>query len=204
MDVQQKIRPNNRSAKKIQKQSIKALIHRELHKESEKKFWAVVRTPTSVDFSGAVYDLSLVPQGDTDSSRDGDQIEIESIDFAFNLATGDAQQLMRLLLFCWKPNNVPSVTSILLGTGSTEAPLQRYNTDQRQQYTVLHDELFNLNTVSTPTIARQVRLNARRYAQFIAGSTAGTNHIYVLIVSDSGAVTHPTIAYCSKLQYFDH
>lgn len=171
-----------------------------------------------------INDISAVPQGDTDVSRDGDRLQwVGRISINFNVvgavgATGDLYNTFRLIVLQWKPNSTPTVSDILL-TGPTAAVdvYSQYNHDNRQQYTILLDKMFTVNGNNTTlvpasipnspySISKHFEVNikkAAKMAQFSGGSTSGTNKFYYILGSDSSAVTHPTYSWSSKIFFRD-
>lgn len=173
----------------------------------EMKYWAVTTTLTNVNSSGNIVDLSLIPQGDTDSSRDGDQCFLKKVSCRFAFWVGTASTKIRAILVQWFPNNVPSVTSILLGSASTQAPLIGYNRDNEPMYRVISDWTSKLIPASTDSVQvhKFVHQIPQKFAsaQYIAGTTAGTNHLYLVTLSDVTAATLPQYEQSTRLDFYD-
>jgi len=178
--------------------------------EKELKYLLVAdNTYGAISYNGTDFFqcVTQVPQGDTDSNRDGDQLTINSLDFRIGIKTGSTTPtFLRVILFRWKPNTTPAYASILLDQHSTSnAPLSQYNHDQRQQYKILYDTLIMIN--STYMTGHVVHHNCTKgfnpRQQFVAGSsTVATNMLYIMCVSDV-ASNGPSVVLSSKLTFYD-
>lgn len=162
----------------------------------------------------------LIPQGDTDQSRDGDRLmwagkvdlRVEAI-----IGSSDPYNNVRLILFQWHPNSTPAVEDLLLD-GPSEAPdlFSQFNHDKRQEYKILFDKTWKLvgngssasvpyTQASTTGIKRfKISLKkARKQVQFAGGGTTGTNKLYLMYMSDSAVTPHPSISYTTKVFFRD-
>lgn len=115
----------------------------------------------------------------------------------------DSINHIRFIIFKWKPdtaNYTPQANDVIRNDGSTVAPWGLRHYEKRKQVTVLFDHLYTVQTqaagaVHPPSINFDIKLYEKDLGdcQFNQGLTTGTNHLYFLYVSDSGAVSHPTI-----------
>lgn len=175
-------------------------------------------TNTAV-INGVPFDI---PQGDTDSERDGDHLKwLGKVRMNFQMiANGSAKHnTIRLILFQWHPTSlgtpIPVPSSILLSgpTGSVDI-MSHYNHDQRQNYKILYDQVFDLvgdytvdpaAVTTTTVITKHVKVSlakARKQVQYNAGGLQGTNRLFLIYVSDS-ALLHPTLALHAKVFFTD-
>lgn len=183
----------------------------------------------SVSNAGTVTHLTAVPLGDTDQSRDGDQLTIRSLELKWQAIAGytsstttyDFYNRVRCVVFQWFPQTVPVIADILISTGNGYH-IAPYNHDTRFQFKVLYDStrtvdqtfFFNGATtygVSTGNSQSQLitkhinRGYKNRRVQYVAGTTTAPSFgLYLLFVSDSSAVTHPQAEYVAKLNYSDN
>lgn len=195
-------RPSKKRSKKT-----KALTRKDVRKEilkiAEKKFINGTNS-AGIDFSGTVTSISDVAQGDTDNTRDGDNLYLTSLQLRWSVVLGDSTNLARIIVFQWKPNSTPTTGDILITTGSTAAPLSAYNHDTRQSYRILSDSLVALNAAETMKAGTSFVVNFPvKQIQYTGSGTTGTNKLYLLALSDSGASSHPTFTYYYKLNYRD-
>lgn len=177
------------------------------NKAGEKKFFATTSGGfQGVDWTGTITSISDISQGDTDVTRDGDQVYIRSLEFSWEVSVGDTYNIVRLLVVQWFPATTPAVTDILLTNGSNDGVLSPYNHDSRFQFKVLYDRKIHVNT-DMPNRSLKFRLykNFRyRRIQYIGGGTTGQNKIYIIKISDSGAAPNPTMANFGKLNFSDN
>jgi len=216
------VKQRGRKLNKKQKQEVKRLIAT----RSELKFWGIQAANSVVPAPAAwvIGIVSAVPQGDTDSSRDGDRLMwCGTMEFNYQYVNGqaagsDTMSNGRVLIIQWHPNSVPTVPNILLNGPSGSPDIYSvYNHDLRQQYTVLYDNHVyvvgneqsapNANITPSTGIIR-VRLPTNKWAkqaQYAAGTTNGTNQIYIIYGSDTSAAggARPVIAYSIKIFYRD-
>lgn len=210
-----------RKGKKLspgQRRAVKSIIN----KSRELKYFPYSLIGVSVTSTGALTGVPFdVPQGDTDNSRDGDQFDLAgNISFRFQLLAGDTTNLVRIFFFQWKALStsapLPALSDILLNgpSGSIDVWSQ-YNHDTRKAYKILWDRTYNMvgNGTSgtfpgttTSQIYKSVKVplrKARRKVQLRGGGGQGTNRIFMVYLSDSGAATHPTLSYSTKLFFYD-
>lgn len=182
-------------------------VRKVLNKSSEKKYLNYVNSST-VDNTGAlILKLSEVSQGDTDTTRDGDQMTIRSLQFNMSFAIADTTNYVRVIFFQWLQNTqmgLPTASNILLDV--VTAPwLSPYSHDYRYNFRILGDHLIRLDS-QVPLVYKKMFFKrfARRKVQYVgASSTAYTNGIFALVVSDSSAVPHPSVQWSGKLNFSD-
>lgn len=161
--------------------------------------------------TGTVYDLSAVPQGDTDLTRDGDQLYMGSMSFMYQWYQADDANTCRTIIFQWFPATTPTAGDIITSGLGGSAPNYLYETDKAWQYKILYDKTVTINRLvsTSPATAAYTRVIKRRIRpsrkkiQFTGGTTTGTNKIYLLVITDSGVTTHPHIEFISRLNYCD-
>lgn len=171
---------------------------------AEKKFFQVTGTSVAIDENGGVVNISDISQGDTDITRDGDQLLVRSIELACSFVVADATNLMRLLVVQWMPQGVPALSDVITSTGGPLACLAPYLHDTRYQFRVLYDKRVAVDTYNPIKIIhkRLIRIPIRKI-QYVAGTNVGNNKIYAMFISDSAAVSHPTVNYQFKLNFSD-
>lgn len=205
--------PSRKVFSKKKKQRISTIAKRVLQRNAEWKHHnAVVSGATA--FAGGLNSLTDVAQGDTDLTRDGDQLTMGKLVFFLELAQSsgvgfDVHNAVRVILFQWFPQSAPAVSDILdQGTGT--APYYHYFTDKAKSFKILHDKIHRLQR-DDPTAGGQVKIFKRRFKvrpgrkkiQYVSGGTTGSNKIYLLLMSDSSVTPHPTAYFHSRLNFMD-
>lgn len=189
----------------LTKEAVRNMIKSSVEKVTEHKYYILGQafTPNSTP---TVTDLAAIAQGDTDLTRDGDALLIDKIDVLFNGNGADTTNIIRYIIFQWKPNTVPAVNEILQDavTYGVTTPLTH---DTRQQYHVLHDQIIATSLNGPNAFCGLFTIPLRRLLKnqclFVGASTTGTNKPYLILLSDSGAVTHPTFFHVSKIWFRD-
>lgn len=135
--------------------------------------------------------------GDTDGTRDGTIVEIKSIHIRGAVTVGDAFNNVRIILLQDKQPNTgaPSVTTVLSTGGDPSANPNWLN---RSRYKFLADR----NVVLSNTGNQIARWSMHVYKKIVVkynNTNNGDitdilkNSIYLLMISDSGAVPNPTV-----------
>lgn len=186
------------------------VIQRTLNKQVELKYYAAAdNTYGAISYNGTDFmqPFSQMAQGDTDSTRDGDRIFMKEFRFRVGVKIGSATPtFLRIICFQWHPTTVPVYANILLDQHNTAcAPLSDFCHDTRQEYRILSDDLVQVDTVAHPAacVEHAIKSGFVPNVQFQAGSaTVGTNHIYILAVSDVN-LNGPQVVVYTKLLYTD-
>jgi len=192
-------------SKPASKAEVKQMIKSVMQAEVEDKYFLFNSLPTAVDFNGTTQDLLLVPQGITDSTRIGDEIRLTSISLELQVIGVDATNLMRVIIFKWRPSTVASVAAILpFALASANAPLSPYSRDRSVDYKVYFDRTFALSTATNVSqVVKFHNIPVKGLCQYQSGTTTGTNHLYLLVISDSGAAPNPSINYMTRVNFTD-
>jgi hypothetical protein len=151
------------------------------------------------------------PQGDSDSTRSGDQISPISLDIKIQMTPGQISSCIRIFVFRWKQSSVvaPTPSTVLNVSGSAQTnPLVYPAIDFMQNVVALHDKIYplgiNIASGAVSMSQTQVRFNVKVPAkiQFNAAAQTATNHIYMAYCTDASA-TQPQISVASRLMYHD-
>lgn len=190
---------NNQSLdNKIQSQIDKALKSKAEHKSFDQGF------NSTVSSTGTLLKLTPIPQDDSDSGRDGDQLLINRVQCKISFAGADPTQVMRMLIFRWNQDDSSAapVVGDILQTTSPYSPLTRDN-ERAKKFSVLDDFFVGTSSTGINVKTKTVDKLFSSAIKFQTASTAGTGHLYAFMVSDSTAITHPTIAFIFRAYYYD-
>lgn len=115
----------------------------------------------------------------------------------------DSINHLRMIIFKWHPDTataLPTSNLVIRNDGSASAPWGLPHYEKRKQFTILYDRLFQTQTQATGsvdpvTINFDIRLSSKKLGmtQYNQSTSSGTNHIFILYVSDSLASGHPSI-----------
>lgn len=182
---------------------LKFTVKKIMNQQLEKKY-SITSVNTTITNAGSIWSISDVAQGDTDLTRDGDQLYIRSIECEIRVTAGDPTNVMRIIVLQWIPNSTPNVSSILIDA-TTYGEMSPWTHDTRFLFRILYDKRFYVNTTTMgnrehKTVLKRIKF---RKMQFESGATTGTNKLYVLAISDSAAATHPILFMVTKLNFSD-
>lgn len=176
----------------------------------------------SVGISGVITHVSGMAAGFSPIQRVGTQVTLKeySLRAALYVATSDLVNLVRVVVFRWKPDGgvAPTLPQILDNASSsvcypTEYP---YNWAMRDAFEILSDQTVHLEVEQTSSpvtpqgsggyssayLELTVPLGDRKL-NFTPGANTGRGQIFVLMVSDSYAISHPSVRWAGRLVYGD-
>lgn len=193
-----------RKGRVLRKPVLRKIVKRTIHNMAETKF-QVMYAVTSTTWSGAIASMTDIAQGDTDQTRDGDRIELSSLEYRWVCTPANLTDVVRLIVFQWKGNSTPAVTDVIESTltASQSAPLSEPSHDNRQLYNILADDLLCGSSTNNTAVCGYTRILAfpGRSVQFSAGGTTGTGKIYYLLIGSAAASSQFTMVY--KINYKD-
>ncbi len=197
--------------------SNKSSLQRQINKikrnlNVEKKEWNTTLTAaTIVNGSGAIQQLTNIPQGDTTSSRDGSQCRVLSVQGKGIISQDpDAvQTVVRLMLVLDKQTNQAIYnTSDLLETvvnvASLIAPL---NLDNKNRFIVLWDKIFsfssNSQTVRTFKFFKKLNLLLRYDASTPSIADLTSNSLSMVRISSEASMV-PQLDIITRVRFIDN
>lgn len=164
-----------------------------------------VSAVTSIDSTGAATCLSLVPQGDTDITRDGDHLRATSLRVnTVVYANTTAPTVVRIIYLQWaddSTNSPPTVAAVL----ETTSPYSVLSGDYAARMKLLSDEMYVLDGVSNKSMCTRKKLVIpNQQIQFAGGTTQHTQGIWRIVLSDIASGASPPSFQCyTRLNYSD-
>lgn len=179
-----------------------------LIKRNEEMKYAVIDASYSATTTPGLYCLSNTSQGDTGGTHIGDESVMKNLELRLIASVADATNSVRVILFRWKPNIgyvVPGAGAILKDANSPANLSSLYQEDGEDQYQIMYDELFLLAAAggNPEQISRRIRRNFNIRCDFLTGTSNSSNMIYLMLISDSSATTHPSVQFMSKIGFTD-
>lgn len=184
--------------------------------QQEKKYtlaWDSLSPTTTPNLVGP---LVIPIQGDTDTERSGDRIMIKSVEVRQKMACGDTTNMIRVIFFQWRPSVPPTIAGQILQADPITASitvLSVYSKDFYPDFKILYDKTHRLagngtaNYPATNITTNYEHFFLKRFnkqIQYAAGGIVNsTNNIFLLIVSDSGALPNPTYSFDMRINYTD-
>lgn len=186
-----------------------------LNRRSETKYFDTY-LQAGVDQSSSRWSLSAVTQGDTETSRVGDEIFAKSLRLKLvttlgNSGSFNAYNTIRYVLFRYigVASSAPIISDVFDVDFPTTGNNTPYNFTKHKDgargsvIKVLLDvtHMVDSNSQKHMETNHLIRLNHK--ITFATGQIYGNNHIYLMAVSDSGVVPYPQATFMARLQYTD-
>lgn len=187
-----------RSLNKRQKMQVKRIAMGDVERKhfDEYQIQTVSSTAVLNELAG-----DNIIQGTDQFERVGDKISLEKLEIYISVLAEDKTNFLRYIIFQYKDVNDPTIDDILKETTDYTSP---YNYDTRQSYKILKDRTFSL-TLEGPACAQRFHRISKGIAKSMIyrGTVAQKNSLWILLISDSSAVTHPTFEFHARTFYTD-
>lgn len=189
--------------------------------DGELKFLDTAQSVTTPGNNGTVYtNLVVIPQGDTESMRNGRKVQLKSISIRGSLyiepqtSTANTSDVVRIMLVQDKQANglVFTAPMVLAGTPTYNNFRNLANTSR---FNVLYDKSFVINSVGGVAadtfetrkvwnINRKLNLPMEYDATATTGAitTQRSNSLAILAISENGALSK--IDYTARVRYSDN
>lgn len=188
-------------------------VKKVLAQQQEHKLHVVSGSFDSIPTGGIIGHLSTVGQGDTDGTRDGDQLSVTKFEIRGMVKTADATNNVRIIVFRWNGDSTPSTTDIVQnfqGTGTDLDFLRPINHDHKKNIKILYDRWFRLSTseafmsdIPFRVVRYGKRLGAKKITYENGTTTPLKGGIWMMAFSDSGAISHPGVSYEGMVHFTD-
>lgn len=203
---------NNYNFSNKQINIVKGIVNKKLQEIPEKKYYDTT-VNSSIGFTPVFYNLTQISQGTTSYNRVGDDIQLLSIYIRLKLSIYDTTNIFRVVLFQWFDDGIDDAPAWekIFQYPSTTAPtvpnqlMSPLAIDKNQnKFKILFDKYFKLDVDDQEEIMELFyKKNFNKKILYKSGSNFGLNHIYLMLVSDSEAVNHPTAAGYLRVRYTD-
>lgn len=206
------LKKSKNSTRNIAKRALKQVSR--IKKSVETKYCDTFVASTA-SYSGSVYSVSQIAQGDTQTTRDGIKVGAKSLHIKARVAGNSlsgSNQAVRCILVCDKEQTgtAPTASDILENTGNVLSHLSPYKWTTRPRYQILYDKIFGLSwqngTTGTQSETKVFNIHKRLKKNIFYSGAASTdaykNNLYLLWISDVGT-NDPLIFFWSRLFYTD-
>lgn len=162
---------------------------------------AVASTPT-------FQKLTEIPVGTSDNSRIGNHVHLKRLNVRLSVFPADATNTFRLIFIRYMENDLytgtPTGGQILanLSGGATDV-LAPYNRETTEAYKVIKDVTISMTLTQNACITKVFSIPLRGKAQYVGATTDGIGKLYFMYLSDSTAITHPTMSWQTEVLYSD-
>ncbi len=153
--------------------------------------------------------LTLIAQGDDDINRTGLQVALRSIRIKFNATRGNADTVLRVILFVDKQSNggTPLIGQVLQLTGSIPSKIvSPVSNDFKRRFTFLSDRTHQISLGRGEhvlfTISRKLTNKVRYDGPGAAIADVVSGMLWLLLLSDgAGGAQSPSVSMASRVWY---
>lgn len=207
-----KRRRGRRPLTRKQATAVTKIVKKVETKSSEKKFYDTDRLG-SISTAGQVFScLNGLAQGVTNVNRIGDKIQLTSFQVRGIVTAGDSYNFMRFILFQWASDAntaSPIVTDVLDGAAisSGSGITAPYNMETSGTYKVIKDKVYYVDQDNNQ--AKFFKFKTRKISQKMlkfspSGNRPFKGEMFVIVISDSSAATHPSIEFITRTYFIDN
>lgn len=182
-------------------------LKRFMKKNTELKYHTREASANAVPSSGYIRDLSIVPQGDESSDRDGNVVALKTLVVRARINNADSSgNMIRIIIGRYYhegssagPQDFPQAATAALN------PLAAWSTVQKRGIMkVMHDRVYRVDPDDPNKFIKIVcRVNQKIWFLDETTNAAQRGAIVMYATSDSTLTTHPTLSYVSQLSFTD-
>lgn len=194
-------KPPNRSLNTKIRRVVKGLM--------EHKYAEALQSATAQSSTPTFTKITMPSQGDAFNNREGDEIIFSSIKGRWATIGADATNICRYIVIKWLQDDLaaPPVAADIFQSPVSIPWLSQFiaNKSARAKFHVLYDSIANLSLNGTNQAIRNISIGSKKLGKvkFNPALLTGKGTIWVITVSDSSAVTHPTISYEFMYRWVD-
>ena len=196
------------------KRATVATLTRKVRKIEKAIEWkhADFSTAVSVSTAGSLHNLTAIPVGDTDVTRDGDKLTISSIMIRGEVSAGDVPyNHLRIVFFTFNTTaQQPAVVTLFNTAAFPNSPhLWFYDIDQfrsRKGMKILSDRVYKTRSYDGQNIHSVTfykKIKRRINVQYFNQSIVSGQSIFMLCLSDSNVLPHPSLNLHTRINYCD-
>lgn len=178
----------------------------------EYKYHDVKDIADSIPNTSTIVPLSIIGQGDTSQTRDGDSVRCKRLDLnvRFRINSSATVSTVRVMLVLdLQTNSSQFALSDLLADTSTAAIIMQtpLNLNNRRRFRVWFDKCYTIDQDMRPEVI--IKYHKQLAMKLLFDGTAGTiadcpsKSLHLIYTSDE-PTNQPTITYYSRLRYIDN
>lgn len=185
-------------------------VKAEVLKQIETKQSYNYSSADAISYSGSAFELFPNAQGDTDQTVIGNRITPVYVQVKYGLDLGDTTNVVTLCVIQWKgqvPHDPPLGSDVFSFTGNITAPFSSWDFTEKPNFRVLAVATHALDTYHPKAIGEfkipSYKLRPIYYQENDIGNFPKDGGLYLIAISDSGAVTHPALQFYANIHYKD-
>jgi len=181
----------------------KSAVQKQIDKNLDFKYLLTAVSAQTVSTSIGSTLLTSIAQGDTSSNRTGNNIDVRSIQIQGYVTYADTTNILRIFLVQEMQYNVISTLSSMFLNPSDVTGIR--DAEYMKMFKVHKEWKFYLTSQNKPqaNITYYKRCDIKLKYNGSAGSNGIINRLWLVYISDSGTVTHPTINATVKVSFTD-
>ncbi len=174
--------------------------------QPEQKIHDILATGIAPTVAGLVNRLTLIAQGDTETTRDGLQVRAFFMEFRYLLIKHGTPTSTAVRIIIVRDNRqvestAPSVLDVILAA----QPHSQYSRVNPKRFTVLYNRLVMLNDVNrlslTAVVTKKLSFPIRWVGN--ANTTITKNGIFLITNSNAAAAQEPSLNFTFRLRFTD-
>lgn len=177
----------------------------------EYKFHDVQVTSTAITDTPTIIELTNIPQGDTDITRDGAQVKLVRINIKYSIlinVTAASTQVRCMLVHDRQTNQaIYTATDLLADATNIDNITSMLNLDNKYRFQVLYNKVHTLSNVgrnnSYSEVSKQLNLKIR-YDGSTPDITDLTSSSLSWLVVGNQATSDPIHTFFSRVRYIDN
>lgn len=181
----------------------------QLSRAVELKYRPFQASGTSVNSGFNITLLNGITQGDDSPDREGNDIFMKKLVMNISFIVGDNTNSIRMCIIYDKQTNgaFPQSTDVFQSYTSVNAtaPLNDIRADDRRRFVFLYDKIIDLSVAGPACKTLRIRKRINKHTNYSgAGSSESviyTGGLYLVLISDSTAASHPSASYAGTLYY---
>lgn len=205
-----RVRRKGKGLNNKQKAQVVALIEQ----PAEKKFYDTSFDAESILLTPSFYDLTAPAEGTGSDQLVGSTIDLKSLQYRFTFVRGDDTNYVRYMIFQWRPdsqNDFPSwaqmmqfqVSGFPLGLTEIMSPYI-LGDGGTNNFKVLVDDQFYIDADNPIQIIKGfINKGYNKKLEVNGPVQQGTNHLFLMFVSDSTMISHPLVYGYTRARYYD-
>lgn len=195
--------------RKIARQEAKKVVNRTI----ESKIYDGVIAATGIDYTGQTFPMtannqgvSAIAQGSGDANYIGSKITPTHLTIRGNWVCVDVQNMVRCIVVQVIGGGIPTTSTVLASVTNVRAPLSPLERDYDKTFRVLADRTWQLSTTDRIATAFKIKIGMKHLRPIWFNDAAGSverGGLYLLVISDSAAASHPVIQVYHRMFFKD-
>lgn len=186
--------------KKMEKIAFSAIKKNDA-REVERKYKDLINPSQVVGSTGYLTSLtSTISVGPAFDQRIGMDIKVTSLQLRYTVTFNDPINFMRVILFRWFDDDVPTISDVLESNVPYSALAINTLTGKKMQ--VLHTNLIALSEGSVPNTVQEEYFSGNYHCSWDKTINPDHGHFYLYAITDS-SVSGPNLKFYSRVRFTD-